>query len=256
MLGHMIKRAICNKWMVLACAISIAIFYYEMIFGWVSIYSIITEPAIYNGLAQLCWLFACCSYVIFAGMFPGLAYGSSLLEERNSGYLNYVKTRISLNKYMGYKVIAVGVSGAVSTLIPFLSVAVPLAVATRNSSVNFSRDFSELIWNRIVIMWGEPAVYVLHGFLMVLFGILWAELTFLLSMIVRNRYIVYILPFVIYQVLWIILPHAVNPVFMIRYDADYNDPLSQPYLLFAIYIAGVVLATWLLYRRQKKHEKI
>ena len=39
MLGHMIKRAICNKWMVLACAVSIAIFYYEMIFGWVSIYS-------------------------------------------------------------------------------------------------------------------------------------------------------------------------------------------------------------------------
>ena len=105
-------------------------------------------------------------------------------------------------------------------------------------------------------MWGELAVYVLHGLLMVLFGILWAELTFLLSMIVRNKYIVYILPFVIYQVLWIILPHAVNPVFMIRYDADYNDPLSQPYLLFAIYIAGVVLATWLLYRRQKKHEKI
>lgn len=101
MLGHMIKRAICNKWMVLACAVSIAIFYYEMIFGWVSIYSIITEPAIYNGLAQLCWLFACCSYVIFAGMFPGLAYGSSLLEERNSGYLKLCKNKNIIKQIYG-----------------------------------------------------------------------------------------------------------------------------------------------------------
>lgn len=256
MLGHMIKRAICNKWMILACVVSIAIFYYEMIFGWVSIYSIITEPAIHNGLAEMFWLFAYCSYVIFAGMFPGLAYGNSLLEERNSGYLRYVKTRISLKKYMGYKMIAVGISGAVSTLIPYLSVILPLSIATRNSSVKFTHDFPELIWSRIVTMWGEPAVYILRGLLMVLFGILWAELTLLLSMIVRNKYIVYILPFVIYQVLWIVLPHAINPTFMIRYDADYNDPLIQPYFLFAIYIVGVILAIWLLFRRQKKHEKI
>lgn len=256
MLGQMIKRAICNKWMMLACAVSIAIFYYEMLFGWVSLHSIITEPAIHNGLAEMFWLFACCSYVIFAGMFPGLAYGTSLLEERNSGYLNYIKNRISLNRYMGYKVIATGVSGAVSTFIPYLSVAVPFRFFTRNSSVKFSNDFADLIWNRIVIMCGEPTVYVLRGLLMVLFGILWAELTFLLSMMIRNKYIVYILPFVIYQVLWIVLPHTINPTFMIRYDADYNDPLIQPYLLFAIYIVGVILAIWLLFRRQKKHEKI
>lgn len=105
-------------------------------------------------------------------------------------------------------------------------------------------------------MWSEPAVYILRGLLMVLFGILWAELTFLLSMIIRNKYIVYILPFVIHQILWITLPHAINPTFMIRYDAEYNDPLIQPYLLFAIYTVCVILAIWLLFRRQKKHEKI
>ena len=256
MLGHMVKRAICNKWMVLACTVSIAIFYYEILFGWIPIRGMIKEPEYYNGLAQMMYLFALCSYVIFAGMFPGLAYGSSLLEERNSGYLNYVKNRISLKKFMRYKVIAVGISGAVSTIIPYLSVAVPFSFFTRNSAVKFSKDFSEIIWNRVVTMWGEPAVYILRGLLMILFGILWAELTLLLSMIIRNKYIIYVLPFVIYQVLWNVLPHAVNPVFMIRYDADYNDPLIQPYLLFVIYIAVVVLGIWLLFRRQKKHEKI
>lgn len=256
MLGHMIKRAICNKWMLLACTVSIAIFYYEILFGWVPIRGMIKYPQYYNGLAQMLYLFALCSYVIFAGMFPGLAYGNSLLEERNSGYINYVKNRISLKKYMRYKVMVVGISGAVSTLIPYLSVAVPFSFFTRNSSVKFSKDFAELIWNRVVMMWGEPAVYILRGLLMILFGILWAELSLLLSMIIRNKYIVYILPFVIYQILWIILPHAVNPVFMIRYDADYNEPLIQPYLLFAVYIVGVVFMAWLLFRRQKKHEKI
>ena len=256
MLGHMVKRAICNKWMVLACTVSIAIFYYEILFGWIPIRGMIKEPEYYNGLAQMMYLFALCSYVIFAGMFPGLAYGSSLLEERNSGYLNYVKNRISLKKFMRYKVLAVGISGAVSTIIPYLSVAVPFSFFTRNSAVKFSKDFPEIIWNRVVTMWGEPAVYILRGLLMILFGILWAELTLLLSMIIRNKYIIYVLPFVIYQVLWNVLPHAVNPVFMIRYDADYNDPLIQPYLLFVIYIAVVVLGIWLLFRRQKKHEKI
>ena len=256
MLGHMIKRAICNKWMVLACTVSIAIIYYEILLGWIPIRGMIKEPEYYNGLAQMVWLFSLCSYYTFAGMFPGLAYGSSLLEERNSGYINYVKNRISLKKYMGYKVIAVGISGAVSTLIPYLSVAVPFSFFTRNSSVKFSKDFAELIWNRVITMWGEPAVYILRGLLMVLFGILWAELALLLSMVIRNKYIVYILPFVIYQILWIALPHAVSPIFMIGYYYDYNDSLIRPYLLFAIYIVGVVLAIWFLFRRQKKHEKI
>lgn len=38
MLGHMIKRAICNKWMVLACTVSIAIIYYEILLGWGTIF--------------------------------------------------------------------------------------------------------------------------------------------------------------------------------------------------------------------------
>ena len=96
-----------------------------------------------------------------------------------------------------------GISGAVSTLIPYLSVAVPFSFFTRNSSVKFSKDFAELIWNRVITMWGEPAVYILRGLLMVLFGILWAELALLLSMVIRNKYIVYILPFVIYQIITI-----------------------------------------------------
>ena len=256
MLGYMLKRAICNKWMVLACTISIAIFYYEIFFGWVPIWGMIKEPWYYNGLAQMVWLFCLCSYYTFAGMFPGLAYGNSLLEERGSGYLNYIKNRISLKKYMGCKMIAVGVSGAVSTLIPYLSVAVPFSFLTRNSSVKFNEDFSGIIWDRIVTMWGESAVYILRGLLMILFGILWAELTFLISMIIRNKYIVYILPFVIYQILWIVLPHVVSPIFLIGYDFDYNDSLLQPYLLFGIYITGVILAIWFLFMRQKKHEKI
>lgn len=72
MLGHMIKRAICNKWMVLACTVSIAIIYYEILLGWIPIRGMIKEPEYYNGLAQMVWLFSLCSYYTFAGMFPGL----------------------------------------------------------------------------------------------------------------------------------------------------------------------------------------
>ena len=118
MLGYMIKRAVCNKWMVLACAVSTAIFYYEMLLGWLPIIDIIKNPNYYNGLTELGLLFALCSYCVFAGMFPGLPYGGSLLEERNSGFLYYVRQRISMKKYMRYKIFAVGISGAVSTAIP------------------------------------------------------------------------------------------------------------------------------------------
>ena len=60
---------------------------------------------------------------------------------------------------------------------------------------------------------------------MILFGILWAELTLWFLLVIRNKYIVYILPFVMYQVLWNVLPHAVSPIFMIEYNANYNDLL-------------------------------
>ena len=256
MLGYMIKRAVCNKWMVLACAVSTAIFYYEMLLGWLPIIYIIKNTNYYNGLTELGLLFALCSYCVFAGMFPGLPYGGSLLEERNSGFLYYVRQRISMKKYMRYKIFAVGISGAVSTAIPYLCVAVPLKLATWGSPVPAYENDSEFIWSRIVAMWGEMPVYILKGALMVLFGSVWAELTLLISMVIRNRYIVYILPFVIHQVLWNVLPPAVSPIYMIRYDADYNAPLAFPYFLFGIYIIGVVAAIWLLFGRQIKHEKI
>ena len=255
MLWYMIKRAICNKWMLLVCMISVAVFYYEMFFGWVPILSIIKEPQYYNGLTEMDLVFALCAYVVFAGMFPGLPYGSSLLEERNSGYLYFVRQRIPIKKYMKYKMIAIGLSGAVSTVIPYLCVALPLKLATIHSTVPAYENDYGVICSRIVLMCGEGTVYVLKGLLMALFGILWAELTLLISLIIRNRYIVYILPFVIHQVLWNVLPNKIGPIFLIRYSADYDASLMFPYVLFGIYIAGVLFAIWLIFRRQVKNEK-
>ena len=135
MLREMIKRSVFNWKMVVACGLGIALLYHEMIFGWVNLRGIIFESDYYSGLEDFLMLFAWSSYIIYAGIFPGLSYGFSFLEERKSGYLQMIRQRISVTKYVWYKVIAVGISGGVCTGITFLVSVGPIQFFTRNSSV-------------------------------------------------------------------------------------------------------------------------
>ncbi len=257
MLREMIKRSVFNWKMVVACGLGIALLYHEMIFGWVNLRGIIFESDYYSGLEDFFMLFAWSSYIIYAGIFPGISYGFSFLEERKSGYLQMIRQRISVTKYVWYKVIAVGISGGVCTGITFLVSVGPIQFFTRNSSrVAFQNNDKQLIWQRIMEAYGKDSVYLFRFILMILFGVLWAEAALLISLLVKNRYIAFALYFVVYELEFLLLPNPVESACMLRYDADYGDSLLVPYLYFACGIVAVAVVILLIAKRQVKHEKL
>ncbi len=258
MIKYMTKRAVLNRGMILAAGIPIFMLYYELFVGQGFLY-IIEESWIYwNGLTLMGNVFALSVYIIFAGMFPGIPYSFSLLEERNSGYLRFILQRMSAKRYVRSKILTAGISGAVSTLIPYLALVVPVWIVTANSGVEPYGDLSFVLqWQQVALAYGEWAVYVLRGLLMALFGILWAEVTLLLSLFVRNKYIAFVLPFVLFQLIWIIVPNSVNPVLLIRSDAAADEAaLGWSFFLFVLYSALVIIGIYFVFRRQVRNEKI
>lgn len=249
MTRYMIKRALCNGGMWLVCLISILIIYYEWI---------IVERIPANGLSTLMNVYALSVYVIFTGMFPGIPYGFSFLEERNSGFLKYILQRMSAKAYIRKKVLATGISGAVATVIPYLAFVIPLALLSGRTMPENGGSLEDVVWWVLAQEKGVLFVYVLRGVLVMLFGILWAELTLLLTMYVRNKYIAFVLPFVVFQIFWLLFPWTDwNPVHMIRSDFMAGEtPLLQPFLIFLLYIVLVVIGIFLSFHRQRKCERL
>ena len=253
----MIKRALLNKGMLLAVGISIVILYYELFVGQV-FYLFLQDPGKRgNDLTLMATVYALSVYVIFAGMFPGIPYGFSLLEERNSGYMRFILQRMPAKKYICSKILATGISGAVSTLIPYLALIIPIRLVMAHSVEDaFSGMQEDLIWREIAVNYGAGAVYFLRGVLLVLFGILWAEVTLLLSLFVKNKYIAFVLPFVLFELIWILFPFRdINPVFMIRSDLTADESLIFPCAVFLLYIVSVIVGIYFVFRRQFRNEK-
>lgn len=260
MLRYMTKHAIFNKGMLLAAGIPIFMFYYELFAGQGFLYTIQSSGMYDNGVVLMLNVFALSVYIIFAGMFPGIPYGFSLLEERNSGYIRFILQRISAKRYIVSKILTVGLSGAASTLIPYLVLVVPIRILTANSTIGYdSGGFADLtIWEKVSTSCGDDMVFLLRGILLVLFGILWAEVTLLLSLFVRNKYIAFVMPFVLFQLLWIFFKiRTLNPVYLIRSDFTvYEMSLFWPFMVFLIYIVLVIIGIYFVFRKQVRDEKI
>ena len=258
MTGYMIKRAVINKGMILAWIIPLLMLYYELLVGQGWLAHLLNGAELGNGLNRLLNVYALSAYIIFAGMFPGIPYGFSLLEERNSGYLRYILQRISAKKFIRTKVFVTGVSGAFSTLIPYLVFVIPLAILTRHDTGTPFVGQEELIWYTIAQSGGAFMVYLLKGVLLVLFGIMWAELTLLLTLYIKNQYIAFVLPVVIFQLFWLIFPwRSWNPVFLIRADFTGNEiSPGWPFFVFLLYIAIVIVGILFGFGRQVKNERI
>lgn len=114
----MLKRSILNIRMLFVIVVNFAILFVSLFE-----YGIITADgktpgSTYDILTMYTIPFAISSFIIFAGIFPGLPYAFSYLEERNSGYLKYIRTRINIGKYAKYKVLFSGLSGGLSVMIP------------------------------------------------------------------------------------------------------------------------------------------
>lgn len=208
-------------------------------------------------ISLLTYPFAMSTFVPFACLFPILPYAFTFLEEKNSGYYKYVLMRCSRKKYIFNKILFTGISGGASLVCPFAIIFLIADICSCDvSTEHFPYMYIDKIWGPYVFILGGRLVLLLRLVLIFLFGVLWAEIALFISTIVSNRYIVFIVPFVSYQISWMILPGIINPVMLFRADFDKSEYINifTPYVVQCIIISLVIIVTMKLMKKKVKDE--
>ena len=249
----LIRRSVLNLRMLIAVAVSFVMLLSPLVTsgrlwlalngntGGTDLLSLYTEP------------FAFSSFVIFAGLFPGMPYAYSYLEEKNSGYLKFIQTRLPRKRYMLQKICYTGLSGGLTMLIPGILIFCVLEwMASDTSPVQYPSIFSDLMWAPWMFVCGGRLVLLLKGILLFLFGVMWSELALLVSLFVRNKYVAFILPFIIFEILWIVVgPSEFNPIYLIRGDFDRAMVIYMPFVIDLVYIALLIVVNILMFKKRQ-----
>ena len=251
----MLRKIGINKKMAAVIGISVLLLMFELIYGqgfWTYDYS---KTATVTMLSNV---YALSQYVLFAGMFPGSPYALTFLDESRSGYQKYILGRMSYKAYIFQKISGSLISGMMVTGIPYIIMAMIIRTGTMAATVNnINQDPEQWMWSSVIMIGGGIVVIAGKGVLCMLFGGMWSLLTMFVSMVVSNRYAAFILPFIIYQVIWLIFPiRQLNPVFLIRSDFDGSMKIGVPFFVFLVYIILLIFLILRLYRRKIRNAEL
>ncbi len=253
LLKNDLKRSLLNPGMALAIGITLLMFVE-------SLYSNGLFPLKYSGgelLSNYQVPMALSSYVQFACVFPMLPYAFSYLEEKNSGYVKYILQRMSPMKYIVNKIFWCGISGGMACVVPSVFLFIYLNLISDPSTKVLAENV-DMIWDPYCYIWGGNFVLLLKLVVLFMFGVLWAEITLLISLFIHNRYIVFVIPFMIYIMTWMLLPGNLDlfkEILYVRGDFSLSYSLcfgiATPFVMQSIYIAIVCVAILQVFQRRK-----
>lgn len=197
--------------------------------------------------------FATSSFIIFCGVFPAIPYAYSFIEERNCGYLKFIQIRTSRKVYAAQKIFFTGLAGGAAMLFMGIIVFAWIDfIGVASTPQNHQPIFETLIWGPYMYTWGGRVVFIFKGILMFLFGVMWSELALMVSLIFKNKYVAYVLPFLLYELAWLLIPdNRFNPVFLVRGDFGIEMPLGWPFGIDLIYILIITAINGILFWRQR-----
>lgn len=202
-------------------------------------------------LTMLTYPLTLSGFLPFAAVFAVLPYAFSYLEEKNSGYVAYIITRSGKRKYITSKLLTVGLSGGVAEVLPFVLIAIVILINGESVTVS---DYPEVyigrIWETYMFMMGGKVVLLMRLVLIFMFGIFWAEVALLISVLYSNRYVVFVVTFVCSQFMWMILPPGINMFYLFRADFSRETMhIYTPYLIECVYILMVCVVTYILIKK-------
>lgn len=165
----------------------------------------------------------------FAALFCVIPYAWSFCEDYNTGYIKNIISRIGIKKYSLQRCFTVMLSGGILMASIILTVCLICAGLATMPEISESAAFlSRTIWADLNLLFVADglAVVGLRVLLAFLFGSLWSLSGLVVSVLITNRYITLIAPFVVYQILWFLLEgNAFNPVYQLRGDSNYLPSL-------------------------------
>lgn len=240
------KRALSNKGFFVAIAILLVIFVHAIrvntnFEGTVSTYEIISSAMALSGFTP------------FAAIFPVMGYSIAFCEEYHSGYIKMITSRISWKYYGILRMITTGVSGGMIIAVPFAVVNLIGYFAGEHGMPDTGLYMGTKM-QYYLEKYGDG--YILTGKVLLgfLFGVLWALVGMAFSVWFCNRYVSLIAPFILYEVMWLLLYHhpVFNPIFLMRGDDLNSYPLSGMMELLYIILASV--AIWMGLKRRMHYE--
>ncbi len=194
------------------------------------------------------------SFSPFAAIFCALPFADSFCEDFNSGYIRSVVSRTGVKKYALTRCLSVALSGGL-VMAGIITVTIIHCGILADSpdtpeSISFMRNS---IWMRsgiIFVMNGIPYLLlrVLFGFL---FGCVWSLIGLLISTVLTNKYVTYIAPFILYQMLWFLLNETMwNPVYMLRGDSNFIPSIAFVIVYQMVLILILIFSSCLLIKRK------
>ncbi len=197
---------------------------------------------LYSPMELLALPLAISDFTPFAVVFCVLPFAESFCEEYNSGYYHYITIRTGPKRYAAQRCISSALSGGiVMGVIMAATIAFCLVFAHHGSvSLDDLSFMTNTLWGRsgLLQVWNGNLVYLLRVFVAFLFGCVWALVGLAVSVLITNRYITLVVPFVLYQFLWFLLGESpFNPVYMFRGDSSFIP--SFGFLL--IYQGAIIL---------------
>lgn len=180
----------------------------------------------------------------FAAIFPVMGYSVAFCEEYNSGYLRMIISRMDWKIYGIMRMITIGTSGGLIIAIPF-SVVCLIGYFGGRHGMPESGLYAGTQIQYYLEHYGD--MYVLAGKVILgfLFGAMWALAGMAFSVWFCNRYVSLIAPFILYEVMWMLLYDfpVINPIYLVRGDDLNSYPLSGG--MEVVYIVIIIFIIWL-----------
>ena len=249
--GHFFKsdlrRAVTEKGFVLAMLLIMAVFLnsfrlYVRKDGSMSTFEIIVNAMALSGFGP------------FAAVFPAMGYSSMFCQEFNSGYIRMITTRMSYKRFMLVRLISVGLSGGLTIGVPF-AVYYALAYVTGYHGLPDNGMLDGMVAGYYLEHYGDLFVIWFKILLGFLFGVMFSVLSLIFAALTVNRYASMLAPFIIYEMLWALLPlkfKYLNPIYLLRGDDVDSYVLSA--LMELIYMIFLIIIAWFVMKKRISEE--
>lgn len=195
--GFIIRKSIFNYRMFAVWLIVLFVWGYELFitdnyFAWAFPKSGVDATFFWENLIVLS------GFSRISAVLPGLPFAYSLLEERNSGYLRIDIYREGVDKYIIRKLLYVIISGMIVMIVPYLLINIPILAVTHPTDPNTCHSMiREMVWGKILFICGGKLYLIFQGIVFALYGAMWALIVLAVTLFVRNKYIAFVVPFII-----------------------------------------------------------
>jgi hypothetical protein len=178
----------------------------------------------------------------FAAIFPVMGYSVAFCEEYHSGYIKMITSRINWKSFGIVRMITTGVAGGAVIALPFAAVNLIGYVCGKHGMPDTGLYMGTRM-QYYLENYGDG--YILFGKVVLgfLFGVLWALVGLAFSVWCCNRYVSLIAPFILYEVMWLLLYNiqVLNPIYLIRGDDLNSYPLSGIVEILYIMVAIIII---------------